>query len=713
MQLLDWSIVLSFVLVLVWAALSTRKYTRSVSAFLAAERCGGRYLIAIADEMSKLGVITLVWYFELNYRVGFTAIWWALLEGPALIVMALSGWVIYRYRQTRAMTLAQFFEIRYSRNFRIFAGLLAYVAGIINFGIFPSIGARFFIALCDLPATFSLVGVELATYPILMIALLGLALVFTLLGGQIAVIVTDFIQGALSNTAFLVIIVFLLINIQWDRIGEVLLSAPEQASMVHPFRLGKEDYFDPWYFVIGVVVLFYCARGWQGTQGYNCAAKNAHEAKMAGILAGWRFRVLMLVTLIVPICVRTFVEHPDFAADAAPVHHALETAAGDVLPDDANPNARAALQNQLRTPLALNVMLPTGLLGLACAAMLAAFISTHDTYLHSWGTILVQDVILPFRKHPLTPRQHLRLLRLSIFGVAVFIFLFSLLFQHTQYVAMFLAITGAVFVSGAGAAIIGGLYWKHGTTLAAWSAMITGMVLSTLGIIIKQVDPRLLEAATRSESLYAGPASWMLRIQTNLTGQEMTFWAIALAGATYAMVSLIGPGDTPDAPRQADDIDADAPDWWRRNSDNPLRPTEFNMDRLLHRGQYQIEGETSLSFRDATTWLEKLGFTREFSGRDRVVTYITVGWPLAWTVIFLVVSVYNIFVDVPPESWLSFWHGWTWFILACGTVVTVWFTIGGFLDMKSLYRTLRTRAQEATPSAAEEQEDGRVEHDPV
>ena len=37
---------------------------------------------------------------------------------------------------------------------------------------------------------------------------------------------------------------------------------------------------------------------------------------------------------------------------------------------------------------------------------------------------------------------------------------------------MFLALTGAIFVGGAGSAIIGGLYWKRGTTAAAWTAMV-------------------------------------------------------------------------------------------------------------------------------------------------------------------------------------------------------------------------------------------------
>src|SRR5512140_1872233 len=151
MHTLDWAIVAGLVVVLLWAALGTRRYSTSVAGFLAAERCGGRYLISVATGMAGVGVITLVGFFEQNYDVGYTSIWWPLMEGPAWVIMGLSGWVIYRFRQTRALTLAQFFEMRYSRDFRVFAGLVAYLAGIINFGIFPAVSAHFFIALCGLP----------------------------------------------------------------------------------------------------------------------------------------------------------------------------------------------------------------------------------------------------------------------------------------------------------------------------------------------------------------------------------------------------------------------------------------------------------------------------------------------------------------------------------------------------------------------------------
>ena len=169
---LDWGILILFALGLLVAALYTRPHAGSVSGFLAANRCAGRYLIAVAYGMAQLGVISLVWFWQQYYKVGFTSIWWGFMENPAMILIALSGWVVYRFRQTRALTMAQFFEIRYSRRFRVFAGLVAFLSGIINYGIFPAVAARFFIGLCGLPDELLVGGVEIGTFPALMLSLI-------------------------------------------------------------------------------------------------------------------------------------------------------------------------------------------------------------------------------------------------------------------------------------------------------------------------------------------------------------------------------------------------------------------------------------------------------------------------------------------------------------------------------------------------------------
>ncbi|MCZ6837455.1 MAG: sodium:solute symporter [Planctomycetota bacterium] len=666
MHTIDWVIVFGLLATLLMGAAYTARYTNSVSAFLAANRCGRRYIIAMANAMAGVGVITLVNYFEMRFETGFTGFWWDSLSEPALIVIALSGWTIYRFRQTRAMTLAQFFEMRYSRNFRVFAGLVAFIAGIVNFGIYPQVGAHFFMALCGFPETFLFLGFECSTFICLMLFMLGTAIVFTFLGGQIAIMVTDFIQGAFVNLVFVILIAFLLgWAFSWDQIAETMLKAPEGKSLVNPFHMEKQADFNVPYYLIAVFIVFYGFISWQGTQGYNCCAANAHEAKMAGVLWGWRWRLLLTVTIIVPIAVITLQKHPDFAVQATELQQSLDSISAD------SDRELATLQNRMRTPFALALLLPPGLLGLVCAAMMAAFISTNDSYMHSWGSIFIQDVVLPFRKKPLSPRQHLWMLRFSILGVAIFIFIASLLIRPTQYIAMFFSITSAVFVGGAGAAIIGGLYWKRGTAYGAWAAMISGAILAVTGVVVKQADLTSLEPLMEQGNSFA---RLLLFLRDDVTGQEMNLYSMLTAIGLYVGVSLFGPRNV------------------------------TNMDRLLHRGQYAIEGESVPNMDEPKTWLERLGIDREFTKGDRWVAYISVGWPLIWTIVLIVLSIWNLKVDVTDHWWLSFWRIMTWVLTGGALMVTIWFTIGGLFDMRFLFKHLKTHR-------ADDTDDGRVERD--
>jgi solute:Na+ symporter, SSS family len=756
---LDWSILGGCFTVLLVAAIATNRYARSVSGFLAADRCAGRYLIAVSYGMAQLGVISLVWFWQQYYKVGFTSIWWGFMENPAMILIALSGWVVYRFRQTRALTMAQFFEIRYSRRFRVFAGLVAFLSGIINYGIFPAVAARFFIALCGLPMVTAVGPWEIPTFALLMAVMLVTALFFVFLGGQVAVIVTDFLQGTFGQLVFLAVMLFLLATYSWSEIGETLLAAPEGQSMVNPFDLGQEADFNAFYWVISVVVLFYGMLGWQGTSGYNAAAIDAHEAKMANILNGWRFRVLLLITLVLPICIRVVMNSPDHASDAA----AIEAIIAAQPLDGADPEVFAA---EVRTPAAASVMLPSGLLGLFAAALLGAFISTNDTYLHSWGSIFIQDVVLPFRKRPLSPRAHLWLLRTSILGVAIFAFVFSLLYTPNQYVAMFLALTGAIFVGGAGSAIIGGLYWKRGTTAGAWTAMIAGMTLAGGGVIVKQIPEAIIHpgevvtfasdsiedgrvdvvvpsdagagtsidvpdagirmriddlaagdgdlAATAAIAIvdpaderelgrfrvvadgstmtgvgadgsalscelhggstgFAGIALRSIGFIRDLNGQILTFYSIALSILLYVVVSLC-------------------------TSREP-----FDLDRMLHR-ESRAPGDEDES---RTRWWERLGFGREMTRWDRIITAVTISWPILFTLVFIAGMLRELLAEslglepISDAAWLEAWGWWLWCAIGTAMVVTVWFTIGGLRDLVRMFRLLG-RVQ------ADELDDGRV-----
>ena len=112
MTLLDWAIVVGSMVFLIAVVGGSRRYMRSVADFLSAGRSAGRYLITVSQGISMLGSITIVGMWEMYYVSGFSLRWWEFSMGVVLLGITVSGWVIYRFRQTRALTVAQFFEIR-------------------------------------------------------------------------------------------------------------------------------------------------------------------------------------------------------------------------------------------------------------------------------------------------------------------------------------------------------------------------------------------------------------------------------------------------------------------------------------------------------------------------------------------------------------------------------------------------------------------------
>jgi SSS family solute:Na+ symporter len=539
--------------------------------------------------------------------------------------------VVYRYRETRAMTLAQFFEIRYSKSFRLFAGILGFLAGIANFGIIPAIGAQFFVYFLGLPPTVDILSLSVPTFVLLMGLFMSVTLTMTLAGGFITLMVVDCVEGIISQIFYLAIIFSLLAIFSWSQIDHVLSAHPAGQSMLNPFHsMGLKD-FNLTYVLMGLFLNFYGTMAWQSQSGYNSASLTAHESRMGGILGSWRSYGKGAVVVLLGLCGMTYLQHPDFAAQAASAHAELSRIV--------DPHTR----EQMQTPVALSHFLPAGMKGALCAIFLMGLFGGDSAHLHSWGSIFVQDVLVPLRKKPFGPRQHIFVLRLAIFGVALFAFLFGSLFRQTEYIYMWWSITIAIFVGGAGAAIIGGLYWKKGTTPGAWVALVTGSTLSVGGIIIRQI--------------YGD--------RFPLNPQEISFYASLLAVFLYITVSLL------------------------------TGKEDFNMDRMLHRGKYAdlvplLGDQPEQPTRSKVTWGKLIGLDENFTLGDKWIAGGLFGWNMLWFVVFVVGSVWNLIAPWPDSVWSLFWHisvvGLPVFI---AVVTAIWFTWGGVRDIRALFRLLR------------------------
>jgi SSS family solute:Na+ symporter len=674
MQLLDWILLILPLLIVLAVGFYTAQFVKGVADFLSAGRLAGRYLLAVAQGEMQAGAVTFVAAFEVISRSGVTLTWWGWINNPFWVIVGISGFVFYRFRETRAMTLAQFFEIRYSKKFRFFCGIVGFVSGLLNFGIIPAIGARFFVYFLHLPTEVHFLGWPVPTHVALMAVFMVVTLTITLLGGLITMMITNCIEGIISQIFYLLLIFGLLSMFNWSEINTVLTSPPPGHSLLNPFdSMGLKD-FNLWYVLMGMFLGLFGTGAWQFSGGYRTAAISAHESRMGNILSGWRGAGKAAVVTLLALCAMTFLQHADFSVQSAAAQADIQSI------------TNSSVQTQMRIPVALSYLLPVGLKGALCAILLMGLFSGDSTHLHSWAGIFVQDILVPLRKKPFTAKQHMLILRLSVIGVALFAFFFGAFFNPADYIVMWWAITTSVYVGGAGAVIIGGLYWKKGTAAGAWAAMVTGSLLSVAGIVARQI-------------FYTDEFSGVFSVFSPLRDQmhgtfgtdfplnfmQMSFFTALITIGLYVVISLL---------------------TCRGN---------FNMDRMLHRGEYADKQPEEIAAAKAeikvggvpapkkvSWWGKIIGLDDQFSKGDKWIAVGLFWWNMVWFIIFAIGSLWNIFAPWPVSSWSMFWH-----IAAIGlpvfisVVTAVWFTWGGVRDIKRLFQLLRIHR-------ADERDDGTV-----
>ena len=333
---IDWAIMLVCIVALRAISANSRHYMKSVADFLSANRSAGRYLLTIAGQMGSVGAISVVAMFEIYYSAGLPPVYWALMSIPIGVILTLSGFVYYRFRETRAMTMAQFFEMRYSRKFRIFAGIVCWACGILNFGIFPAVTARFFVYFCGLPISFDLFGMTIPTIAPVMAIDLFLALTFVTMGGQISVMITECAQGMVSAFIFIILAGFVIFTIHWSDMVHALNTAPVGQSMLNPFLTSKVPNFNVWFYLIGIFGTIYGCLSWQGSQGFYSSARSPHEQKMGAIISVWRQIPLTLMILILPLAAYAILRMPEFTS----LQHTVDSVVKTLPNKD--------LQNQMR-----------------------------------------------------------------------------------------------------------------------------------------------------------------------------------------------------------------------------------------------------------------------------------------------------------------------------------------------------------------------------
>lgn len=451
---LDWSIVVAYLLGTLWIALYVRRHVRDMDDYVVAGR-GLRSSLAVATMIgSELGLVTVMYASQKGFTGGFAAFHIALVAGIVTLIVGLTGFIVVPLRRLGVMTIPEFYEIRFGRGVRILGGLILALAGILNMGLFLKAGSIFVAGLTGLSG-----AVELK---LVMTALLLLVLVYVILGGMIAVVVTDYVQFVVLSLGMLVACGLAFRQLGWKELVAAVTEVHGPAGF---------DPFDGAGFGTSYVVWMMFTAGlvssaiWQTAVARACSAESTAVVRRLYMISSLGFMIRFLIPNFLGICALAWVlRDPSLTSVFLP---------GGTPADPAT--TLAAM------PVFLSQILPVGVLGLVAAGMLAAFMSTHDSYLLCWSSVLTQDVIAPLSRRPLSTRTRLTLTRLLIAAIGLFLLVWSLWYPLQQDLWDYMAVTGAIYFTGAFAVLLLGIYWRPASRVGAYLALLSGFV-AALGL---------------------------------------------------------------------------------------------------------------------------------------------------------------------------------------------------------------------------------------
>lgn len=469
---LDWTIVVVYLGLSLVVGLLANKYIHSTKAYLIGGGRSGLALNVATYIGTTLGLVTLMYASIEAFRFGFAYVTLALIGLLTGLVLGTTGLVVGPLRRLNLLTIPEYFELRYSRRVRVAGGMICALAGILNMGLFPKMGATFLTYATGLDAT---VADPEIMVNVITSVLIVMVLIYTVLGGMVSVIITDYVQFVVLSLGMGLGIYFCLTNpnLGWD----TMLSTMAETRGERMFNPLAEIGGYGWtWIVFNLLVFLFAGFAWAPEASRALTAQDEATARRTFLMAA----PAMFVRLAVPALWGV-------AAFALVAQSAELTAYFFPQGLDGSPEHSGAAM-----PMALGFVTPTGLLGILTAGMLAAFMSTHDSYLLCWSSVISRDVVGPLARKPLSERQEILVTRISVVCIGVFLLVWGVWYELPESVWNYMAVTGTIYLSGAGAALLGGIYWKKASTAGAWAALLSGLI-AIVGIFIEPLNDMLKE----------------------------------------------------------------------------------------------------------------------------------------------------------------------------------------------------------------------------
>jgi SSS family solute:Na+ symporter len=435
LQSSDYIVIVGYFVILLGAAVYFSRRMKLSTDFFTAGGNVPWWLAGISFFMASHSALSFVMYGELGYKYGISGV---IIFQSSVVSLVLAGlFVASRWRRSRTLTPVQFLEKRYSLGIRQALAWTGFPIRIVDdalkvfsTAIFLYVGMN--LSILSLPLAIGVAG--------------GIMILYALLGGQLGVMVTDFLQFAIKMVIVMFIFVFTIA--QFSASG--FTSGQFPAGFLNPI---SSSYRELNYVSFIILMIISLNSGWALVQKYNCVSTEKDAKKVAWLVAGLNF--------------------------LAPIIFFVPTALARMLLPDLQDTKYAYAE------LAFAI-LPTGMMGMLVAGMFASTLSTMGSEFNVLAGILTNDLYKRILRPKATERDLVLVGRIStlliggfIIGIAIIV---SVMKGFNLFDIMFKAF-GALLPATA-LPILAGFFWKRITARGALTGLIAGAVTGIALVII-------------------------------------------------------------------------------------------------------------------------------------------------------------------------------------------------------------------------------------
>jgi SSS family solute:Na+ symporter len=443
---IDAIIIALYLCLTIFVGLKAKKYIESSESYFVAGRKVKLALGVATLIATEIGTVTFMYVAEFGFTMGFSAFIVGILGMIGFLIIGYSGFIVTGLRKLKIMTIPEFYEIKYNKNVRVLGGIILFMSGILNMGIFLKFDALF------LSETMGF-GPDALLF--IMIVILVIVISYTILGGMLSVVITDFLQFVILSISMLVVTIIILSQISFFDISKVVVEN-YGAGGVNPFKNFKMG----WFFI-----------GWTVIANFTMGSLNQ------------------------PVAAKAFCADSPKTARKVFLFYGVTLAGRQMIPMIWGLAALAyfgpSISATIAMPRLIATLVPTGMLGVIIAGMVAASMSTYSAYLLSWSSVATRDIVTPLKKKPVSEESSMKMAKIFSLFIGIFILIFGFIYEIPATAMQYIILTGTMYSSGAFAVIAGGLYWKRANNKGAFSALCAGALMPILFLVLEKFKSSL------------------------------------------------------------------------------------------------------------------------------------------------------------------------------------------------------------------------------